>query len=151
MSATGLKLPSGSVAIRMRVFDTPQQELTDALAPPWPRWVRRLYEIQALQSSHVDVLEGRVPVSAALAALRVHLFHRLGMLVFVCAHLEELGWDIELSGADLVAYKVTAPGMAREALDADKLNGYLMALSDVDDRGQVRLYAAGELGEERDV
>ena len=145
MSATPLQLPAGSVAIRMRVFASAQQELTDSMAQPWPRWVRRLYEMHALQSSRVDVVEGSVGVSAVVAALRVRLWHRLDTVGFVCAHLEELGWEFELSGPDLIAYKVTTPGTARESLEAEHLEGYLLAVSDIDERGHLRLYGNADL------
>ena len=145
MSPAPLRLPAGSVAIRMRVFASAQQELTDSMAHPWPRWVRRLYEMHALQSSTTDPVEGIVGVSAVIAALRVRLWHRLDTLGFVCSHLEELGWEIDLSGADLIAHKVTTSGMAREALETEQLEGYLLAVSDTDDRGRLRIYEGGEL------
>jgi hypothetical protein len=146
MSSLPSQLLTGSVALRMRLFGPADQELAGTIAPPWPVWMRHLYEMHALQSSHVDVVTGEVPVSAALAALQAHLAHRLGMIGFVCSHLEEMGWDISLTGPDLIAHRVTAPGMAREALAARHLESALLAVGDVDEQGRVRLCAPWELG-----
>lgn len=123
MSSAALPLPLGSVAVRMRLFGTAEQELAAALAPPWPQWMRRLYEVYALQSSRVDVARGEVGLSTALAALKEQIGHRLGAVSFVCAHLEELGWEMVASGSDVIAYRVTAAGAAREVLDAHQLTG----------------------------
>jgi hypothetical protein len=146
MSIVPLQLPIGSVALRMRLFGPADHELAETMAPPWPVWMRHLYELHALQSSHVDVVTGEVPVSAALAALQAHLAHRLGMIGFICSHLEEMGWEVGLDGPDLIAHRVTAPGMAREALAASHLESALLAVGDVDERGLVRLYEPWELG-----
>ncbi len=146
MSSLPPQLPMGSVALRMRLFGPADQELAETIAPPWPVWMRHLYELHALQSSHVDVVTGEVPVSAALAALQAHLAHRLGTIGFVCSHLEEMGWEFSLSGPDLIAHRVTASGMAREALAARHLESALLAVGDVDEQGRVRLYEPGELG-----
>jgi hypothetical protein len=146
MTSLPSQLPTGSVALRMRLFGPADQELAETIAPPWPVWMRHLYELHALQSSHVDVVTGEVPVSAALAALQAHLAHRLGTIGFVCSHLEEMGWEISLSGPDLIAHRVTASGMAREALAARHLESALLAVGDVDEQGRVRLYEPGEIG-----
>ena len=146
MSSVPPQLPTGSVALRMRLFGPADQELAETIAPPWPVWMRHLYELQALQSSHVDVVTGEVPVSAALAALQAHLAHRLGMIGFVCSHLEEMGWEISPTGPDLIAHRVTAPGMAREALAVGHLESALLAVGDVDEQGRVRLYEPWEFG-----
>lgn len=107
--------------------------------------MRRLFEMQSLQSSRVDTVSGEVGISAALIALEERLAHRLQILSFIAAHLEELGWQLEASGSDLIAHKVTAASMAREALEAHHLLGALIAVGDLDERGRVRLYAPGEL------
>jgi hypothetical protein len=129
----------------MRVFGTAEEELAAMVSPPWPQWMRRLYEVYALQSSRADVTRGEVGVATALAALKERIAHRLGAVSFVCAHLEELGWEIVASGADVIAYRVTAAGAAREVLDAHHLSGALLAVGDVDELGQVRLYEPWEL------
>jgi hypothetical protein len=129
----------------MRLFGTAEQELEAAVTPPWPQWMRRLYEVYALQSSRVDAAKGEVGVGTALAAVKERIAHRLGAVGFACAHLEELGWEMAASGADVIAYRVTAAGAAREALDAHQLTGALMAVADLDEQGRVRLYEPWEL------
>jgi len=145
MSSATLQLPPGSVAVRMRVFGTAEQELAATVAPPWPQWMRRLYEVYALQSSRVDAARGEVGVAVALSALKELIAHRLGVVSFVCAHLEKRGWEIAASGPDVIAYRVTAADAARETLDAHQLTGALIAVGDVDVDGRVRLYEPGEL------
>jgi hypothetical protein len=145
MSTAVPPLPVGSVAVRMRVFGPADRELTDTVVPPWPRWMRRLYELHSLGSSHVDVVSGEVGVSAALAALQLRIAHRLENIGYVCAHLEELGWEIDLHGPDLVAHRVIPAQTAREVFAARHLESALLAVGDLDEKGLVRLYTAGEL------
>jgi hypothetical protein len=145
MTTATLQLPQGSIALRMRIFGLADEELADTIAPPWPRWMRRLFELQSLQSSRVDTLTGEVGVSAALAALEGRIVHRLHLIIFIAAHLEELGWELEASGSDLIAHKVTAASMARESLETHHLLSALIAVGDVDEKGGVRLYTPGEL------
>jgi hypothetical protein len=146
MTTTPIVLPQGSVALRMRIFGPADEELAETVAPPWPRWMRRLFELHSLQSAEVDVSSGEVGLSAALAALQLRIVHRLKTIEFVCAHLEDLGWRLEASGPDLIAHKVTAAQMARESLEAHHLVSALMAVGDVDEKGRVRIYRPDELG-----
>ncbi len=145
MSARALKLPPGSVAMRLHIFGPANQELTDTLTPPWPRWMRRLYELEAIENPRINVAEGEVEISVALSALKTRLSHRLDMLIWICASLEQMGWEIDLSGADLIAHKVTVPQMARETLDASHVAAILPAVSEVGEDGLPRLYEAWEL------
>jgi len=145
MTTASLSLPQGSIALRMRIFGLADQELAETVALPWPRWMRRLFELHSLQSAQVDVTNGEVGVSTALAALKVRIAHRLEMIGFICAHLEDLGWQLEASGPDLIAHKVTPVQMARESLETHHLVSALLAVGDVDERGRVRLYRPEEL------
>jgi hypothetical protein len=145
MSTIPLQLPAGSVALRIRVFGPADQELAATVAPPWPRWMRRLYELHALGSSHSDTVAGDIGVAAALAALQVRIGHRLQTIGFVCAHLEELGWEIALAGPDLIIHRLTVPEAARGAMDQHHLTGALLAVADVDERGRVRFYEPAEI------
>ena len=144
MSAARMRLPVGSVALRMHVFGPAHRELSDVLTPPWPRWMRRLYDLAAFENPSINVAEGEVEVSAALAALKARLSHRLEILSWVCSELERMGWEISLSGADLIAHKVTVPQMAREALDRSHVAAVLPVVSDVDSEGLPRLYESWE-------
>jgi hypothetical protein len=145
MTTTAIALPQGSIALRIRVFGPAEEELAATVAPPWPRWMRRLYELHSLQSADVDVISGEVGVSAALAALHLRISERLKTVGFIAARLEEMGWELEPSGPDLIAHRVTTAQMAREALEAHHLVSALMVVGDVDDRGRIRLYRPEDL------
>lgn len=147
MSETHLRIPAGSVAVRLHAFGTAEEELAASAAQPWSRPVRHLYEVMALKSARVDVIEGRVPVSALVTAARVRIWHHLDTVNFACAHLEELGWTIQAHGAHLIAHRVTTLAAARSALAAGGLEGALLAVGDADRDGRPRLYAGAELAE----
>jgi hypothetical protein len=147
-AAKALHLPLGSVALRMRIFGPAGDELGRALTPPWPRWMRRLYGLESFEKPSIDVEEGEVEVSAALGALKTRLAHRLELLSWVCGKLEEMGWEIELSGDDLIAHKVTVPEMARESLASSHVAAVLPAVSEMDGAGHPRLFEAWELADE---
>ncbi len=147
MSAAELRIPAGSVAVRVHAFGAVEDELAASAAQPWPRPVRHLYEVLALKSPRVDVIDGRVPVSALVTAARVRLWHHLDIVNFVCAHLEELGWTIQAHGAHLIAHRVTTRDAAREALAARGLDGARLAVGDADRDGRPRLYSGEALAE----
>ena len=140
-----VRLPVGSVALRMHLFGPANEDLSSTLQPPWPRWMRRLYSLEAIDNPRINVAEGEVDVSAALAALRTRLSHRLEILSWACSQLERMGWEIDLSGPDLIAHKVTVPQMAREMLEGSHVAAVLPAVSEIDDDGFPRLYEAWEL------
>jgi hypothetical protein len=145
MSGDSRKLPPGSVALRLHIFGPANRELTETLRPPWPRWMRRLYELEAIENPRINVAEGEVEISAALSALKNRLSHRLDMLIWVCGTLERMGWQIDLSGDDLIAHRVMVPQMARETLDASHVAAILPAVSEVGEDGFPRLYEVWEL------
>ena len=140
-----VRLPVGSVALRMHLFGPAHEELSGTLRPPWPRWMRSLYSLEAIENPRINVAEGEVQVSAALGALKARLSHRLEILSWACSQLERMGWEIELSGPDLIAHKVIVPQMARETLQGSHVAAVLPAVSEVDDDGLPRLYEAWEL------
>jgi hypothetical protein len=131
-------LPLGAVAVRMHLFAPPSTELMLALQPPWPRWMRRLYELERL-SGAADPAEGEVALSAAVSAVATRLKHRLDIVAWCVAALEEIGWEVALDGEDLVATKVLLPELARAELEAHGINGPLTHVSDLDEHGVPRL------------
>jgi hypothetical protein len=145
MSDQKLHLPIGSVALKMHIFWHAEEELSDVLTPPWPRWMRRLYEMEARQSPRMKPAEGEVEISAAIDALKARLNHRLEILAWICGQLEDLGWDIDVRGSNLIASKVIVPEVARESLEAAGLAGSMAAVCEIDEHGWPRLYAPWEL------
>jgi hypothetical protein len=133
-----LHLPLGAVAVRMHLFAMPSQEIMHALKPPWPRWMRRLYELEKL-SGAANPEEGEVSLSAAVSAVGTRLRHRLEIVSWCVAALEEIGWDVAVDGEDLVASKVTLPELARAELDEHGIYGPLSHVSELDEHGLPRL------------
>ena len=78
---------------------------------------------------------GDVALSDAIVSLRAELSHRLDLLAFVVAGLEELGWDIRLEGEDIVATAALSPEAAREQLEDFGITGPLCVVADLDDTG----------------
>ena len=145
MTGPSVRLPVGSLALRLHLFGPAHEELGSTLEPPWPRWMRRLYSLEAIDNPRIHVAEGEVEVSAALAALKTRLSHRLEILGWVCTQLERMGWEVDLSGPDLIAHKVIVPQMARETLRSSHVAAVLPAVSEVDEHGLPRLYETWEL------
>jgi hypothetical protein len=140
--------PAGAgVYLRLRVFGRADAELTSVLTPPWPQWMRRLYELEALESSRMDLAGGEVEISAALNALRNRLNRRLGLLAWICTELENIGgWDISLDGGELIAATSADAGTVRAALEASRLNAVLPRLCEVDEAGLPVLRPLAEMG-----
>lgn len=140
-----LRAPFGSISLRMRLFDTPEEELRACMHPPWPRWMRRLYGLESKERPAVDPEEGEVTASAALSALKARLAHRLELLSWICGALEDQGWQIQLQDDHLVATRTAVPEHAREQLDAAGIAGPLLAVCELDERGWPRLYESWEV------
>lgn len=137
--------PAGTVALKLHVFGPADRELAEVVTPPWPRWMRRLYELQALSGDHVDLVEGEVAISAALSALKAHLARRLEMLAWVCAELARQGWEFSLRGGDVVAETTADVGTVRLMLEKTRLAAVLPTVCAVDGEGFPQLLSAAEL------
>ena len=134
----------GMTAVRLHLFDAPGEELARALKPPWPRWMRRLYELEENSNAAIDTGQEEVTASAATSAVSNALRHRLEMVSFVAAVLEGLGWDIELSGNDLIASARMTPYAARRVLEDQGVAGPMCAVSDMDESGWPRMWYGGD-------
>jgi hypothetical protein len=145
MSSEHIHLPIGSVALRMRLFGSPEAELRDCMQPPWPRWMLRLYELERRRDPRVDPETGEIAAAAALSALKSRLGHRLELLSWICGRLELHGWEIQFAGEHLVASRVMVPERARETLDTAGVAGPLLAVCELDKDGWPRLYESWEL------
>jgi hypothetical protein len=136
MSPTAL--PRGAVMLRLHLFRTPGREVEQALEPPWPRWMRRLYELERLTGAAAPE-EGEVSLSAALGALATRLRHRLELVSWCVAALEEIGWEVAMDGDDVIASKVTLPELARVELREAGIDGPITKVCELDERGRPRL------------
>ncbi|MGA8014844.1 MAG: hypothetical protein WCB85_02875 [Candidatus Dormiibacterota bacterium] len=143
--ASPLGPPAGAVALKLHVFGPADRELAEVLTPPWPRWMRRLYELEALSGDHIDLVEGEVAISAALSALRAHLARRLEMLAWVCAELARHGWEFSLRGGDVVAQTTADVGTVRLMLERTRLAAVLPTVCAVDGDGFPQLLSGAEL------
>jgi hypothetical protein len=133
-----VRLPLGAVAVRMVAYSSPAEELGRALKPPWPRWMRRLYELEQ-RGGAADPAEGEVSLSAALAALSTRMKHRLELLSWCASALEEIGWDVAVDGEHVVAWKVTLPELAVQELEDHGIYGPLSHVCELDQHGLPRM------------
>jgi hypothetical protein len=123
------------VALRIHLFSSPEEMVRQACAPPWPRTIRRLYELEALGEEGIEPDTGAVTVAAAISAVDTLLHHRLTLIAWAVAAMEELGWEMALDGEDVVASRVTAPQAALEELEANGILGPLCKVCDLDEEG----------------
>lgn len=130
------RLRLGACAVRLRLFGTVEDELKNALHPPWPQWMRRLYGLDP----DVAPQSGEVTISAALGAVAERLKKRVDLASWVVAAMEEIGWEAELDGEHLLVTKVIVPELAHAELEAAGIAGAMTAICDLDDRGRPRLY-----------
>jgi hypothetical protein len=131
-------LPRGAVALYIQPYGSPSQELAGALHPPWPRWMRRLYDVER-HAGGADPDEGEVSLSAAVTALATRMKHRLDLIAWCASALEEIGWELAVDGDVIVAAKVTLPELARQELEDHGIYGPLTNVCELDDRGFPRI------------
>jgi hypothetical protein len=141
------ELPRGAVAVRMHLFSSPAHEVERALEPPWPRWMRRLYELERLSGATAPDA-GEVSLSAAISAVATRLRHRLELVAWCAGAMEEIGWEVSMEGDDVVAAKVTLPELARAELETHGIYGPLGNVCDLDARGLPRLIERWETAHE---
>jgi hypothetical protein len=128
------------VALRIPLFDSAHEELRSAVEPPWPQWMRDLYELDQAQDQGIDVAAETTTVPAALGALSSRLRHRLELIASVAGGLAKEGWELQVDGDALVASRVSNPQHALEMLETAGLAGPLCAVADMDDSGWPKLY-----------
>ena len=137
-------LPRGAVALRIRAYDSPSEELAGALHPPWPRWMRRLYDVER-HGGGADPAAGEVSLSAAVTALATRLKHRLELIAWCAAALEEIGRELALDGEDIIASKVTLPELAVQELEDHGIYGPLTHVGELDEHGLPRIVERWEM------
>lgn len=150
MSATSV--PAGGAErvarsqVALRIFDAPSEELLRTLKPPWPRSLRRLYELHEAATPAIDVRKGVVTLGAAVGALREQVANRLGVLTFVVTALEEVGWDVRLEGEVLLATTDLTPAEALAQLEDHGIAGPMCVIADLDELGWPRIQGIGGAG-----
>jgi hypothetical protein len=137
-------LPLGAVAVRMQMYASPSVEIEHALKPPWPRWMKRLYELERLAGAAAPE-QGEVSLSAAIAAVGTRLGHRIELISWCAAALEEIGWEVAVDGEAVVASKVTLPELARQELEDHGIYGPLTNVCELDEHGLPRLVERWEM------
>jgi hypothetical protein len=115
-----ITLRRGAVAVIIRPFASPSAEIRAGLRPPWPRWMRDLYELEARAE-------------------------RLELCSFVVAAMTDIGWTAVLEGDDIVLSKITRPEFAIEELEAAGVYGPMTKVCEVDERGLPRLVESWEV------
>ena len=136
----GVRLRIGEVGMRLVLFSTPGAEIARALRPPWPVWMRRLYELEAIADVKTDPEAERVSVGAALHALAERMRHRLELASFVVTATTELGWSADLLVDSIVIRKVLHPQLAVEELERAGVYGPMAKLCELDERGLPRIF-----------
>jgi hypothetical protein len=131
-------LPLGAVALHIQPYGSPSEELAGALHPPWPRWMRRLYDVERYGGA-ADPAEGEASLSAAVTALATRMKHRLELIAWCASALEEIGWELAVDGDVIVASKVTLPELARQELEDHGIYGPLTHVCELDERGFPRI------------
>ncbi|HEY8756568.1 MAG TPA: hypothetical protein VIN65_09510 [Candidatus Dormibacteraeota bacterium] len=135
-----MRIPLGAVALRIPIFLSAHEELRTAIEPPWPRWMRDLYQLEQAQDEGIDVDAEETTVPAALGALSSRLRQRLELISSVASGLRRDGWALDIDGDCLVASRVSNPRHALEMLEDAGLAGPLCAVADLDESGWPRLY-----------
>jgi hypothetical protein len=142
-----LDLKRGAIAVRLHLFDSPEEEVARVLTPPWPNWMRRLYELEALAHSAETSEEGlETPtMRGALHALADRLRRRLELLAFVVGAMEELGWEAMMESDAIVLSKVIASELAVEELEQAGVYGPMVKVAELDEKGLPRLLRRWEM------
>lgn len=139
----------GSVVLRVRLFDPAEEEIGRVCEPPWPRTIRRLYELEGIGDVDVQPEVGEITVGAAIGAVGTLLHHRLTLIAWAVSAMEELGWSAGLEGADVLMSKVVLPELALEELDDHGILGPLCHVCELDERGMPVLHSSWEERERR--
>lgn len=142
--AVSIRPQRGHTALRVLLFDTPQREVASALTPPWPRWMRRMYDLEEASNEKIAAEQGETTASAAVSALATRLKHRLDVIAFAVGVLEGLQWEVELIDDALIASARMTPYQARHVLEDAGVAGPLSAVCELDDAGWPRMWYGGD-------
>jgi hypothetical protein len=97
--------------LRLALFGTPRDELTETVDGEVPEWIERLYESYGTTADSA-------PASASVLALGESLGHRLRKLSLLLSKMEALGWSVKPRRWDLVASTTLEELEAQAQLEA---------------------------------
>jgi hypothetical protein len=130
-----VELPPGTVAMRVRLFESQAREMARAVVAPWPAWMERLYALESLALRTPDPAAEVASVGAAVSALGERLHHRLRVVAFAVAAMEELGWHAEVDEQGILLTKEGSPHEALAELEREGIYGPLCKVCILDRRG----------------
>lgn len=130
-----VELPPGTVAIRVRLFESQAREMARAVTAPWPAWMERLYALESLALRTPDPSGEVASLGVAVSGLGERLHYRLEVVAFAVTAMEELGWRAEMDENGILLLKETSPDGARDELERAGVYGPLCKVCILDERG----------------
>ncbi|MFN2451654.1 MAG: hypothetical protein ABR541_04805 [Candidatus Dormibacteria bacterium] len=130
----------------MPLYRPPSEEIRSVVTPPYPPWLRDLYGSAEVSDRGTDMDSAEISVAAALSAVSSALHHRLELLAWLSAGLEEAGWTVTFDGESVLATVVATPEGARERLDELGLAAAVTMLCEPAGGGWPRILHHGESG-----
>ena len=131
-----VELAPGTVAIRVRLFESQAREMARAVMAPWPAWMERLYALESLALRTPDPSAEVASVGVAVSALGERLHYRLRVVAFAVSAMEELGWRPEMDENGILLLKEASPDEARAELESAGVYGPLCKVCILDSRGR---------------
>jgi hypothetical protein len=130
-----VELPPGTVAMRVRLFESQEREMARAVTAPWPAWMERLYALESLAMRTPDPSGEVVSLGVAVSGLGERLHYRLRVVAFAVSAMEELGWRAEMDENGILLFKEASPDEARDELERAGVYGPLCKVCILDQRG----------------
>ena len=130
-----VELPAGTVAIRVRLFESQALEMARAVTAPWPAWMERLYALESLALRTPDPSGEVASLGSAVGGLGERLHYRLQVVAFAVTAMEELGWRAEMDENGILLLKEASPDEARDELERAGVYGPLCKVCILDERG----------------
>jgi hypothetical protein len=130
-----VELPPGTVAIRVRLFESQGREMARVVRAPWPAWMERLYEMERFALRTPDPSEQVASAGAAITALSERLHRRLQIAAFVVTAMEDLGWRAEVDAHGVLLLKAGSWGDAAVELERAGVYGPMCKVCLLDGTG----------------
>lgn len=134
------RLALGEVAVRLHLYSSATEELGDAIRPPWPRWMERLYATERWGDEDIDPEAQETTMGAALSAVAERLHHRLRIAAWAVTAMEALGWKPRCDGDTMVLTRMLPAPLALNELEDAGVLGPLTKLCELDAAGLPRVF-----------